>query len=224
MVNFECIPNNTFLNLPPDKQNLIVQVAIEEFAGNGYQQASLNTIVKRLGIAKGSLYQYFENKEALFLYVFDRFTGSVKKMVKESVGATTAEDDFFEHVRQVLWAGVQFIDKQPEYFQIYLKVLFEQDVPYREELLARVRLFSREYFAPVCHEDQRRGKIRKDIPLSTIVFMLDATMDRFLQGYARPYLDGGLGLARKSRQELDREIHMIIAVLRDGLLPREKGE
>lgn len=223
MEDFSPLAKNTFRNLPEEKQKLIVKEAVREFAANGYQRASLNTIVKRLGIAKGSLYQYFENKEALFLYIFEQFTLSVKRMVKELTGEG-AEDGFFGHVRRVLWAGVQFIDEQPEYFQIYLKALFEHDVPQREDLVAKVRLFSMEYFAPICQQDQRQGKIRQDVPVPVIVFMLDATMDRFLQGYASPYLDGGLSLAGRSRQELDKEINIIIEVLRDGLVPRKQGD
>jgi len=223
MENLSPLPKNTFLNLPREKQDLIAREAVREFAANGYQRASLNTIVKRLGIAKGSLYQYFENKEALFLYIFEQFTLAVKRMVRDLAGEG-AEDGFFARVRRVLWAGVQFIEEQPEYFQIYLKALFEHDVPHRKELVARVRLFSMEYFGPLCQEDQRQGKIRDDVPLPVIVFMLDATLDRFLQGYASPYLDGGLGLAGRSRQELSKEIDLIIEVLRDGLVPRKKGD
>ena len=222
MNNLTILAKNTFLNLPPEKQNFIVREAVREFAANGYKQASLNTMVKRLGIAKGSLYQYFDNKEALFLYVFDQFTDSVKKMVKESIGSTP-DSGFFEHVKRVLWTGVQFIDSQTDYFLIYLKVLFEHDIPHREGLIEKVRLFSTEYFGPICQVDQRLGKIRDDVPLEIIIFMLDATMDRFLQAYAMPYLDGGLGLAKKNKEALSREIDMIIAVLQDGLLPREKG-
>ncbi len=223
MEKLSSLPKSTFLNLPKEKQNLIVREAVREFAANGYQRASLNTIVKRLGIAKGSLYQYFENKEALFLYIFEQFTLSVKRMVKELAGADT-DGSFFSQVRRVLWAGVQFIEERPEYFQIYLKVLFEHDVPHREELVAQVRLFSTEYFGPICQEDQRQGKIRKDVPVPVIVFMLDATMDRFLQGYASPYLDGVLGLAGRNRRELEKEIDLIIEVLRVGLAPRKGGD
>jgi len=45
-------------------------------------------------------------------------------------------------------------------------------------------------------------------------------MDRFLQGYARPYLDGGLELAEKSREELLVEAEQVIDVLREGLQER----
>jgi TetR/AcrR family transcriptional regulator len=213
------IPKSTFLNLPEEKRRRILREAVREFAEQGFQKSSLNTIVARLGIAKGSLYQYFDNKEALFLFVFDRFTARVKGTLAE-VAASSREADFYEQVRLAMKAGITFIDRYPEFYEIYLKLLFEQAVPQREELIAKVRLFSRDYFGPLCEEGRRRGQLRRDLPTEMVVFVLDATLDRFLQGYAKSYLDGGLALAGKNRQELEEAVEAVIGILRDGLSPR----
>ncbi len=209
-------PKSTFANLPEEKQQRIIIVALHEFAEYGFQQASLNRIVKELGIAKGSLYQYFKNKEDLFLYVFQCFTLLVKQSVRNEVLAAQ-EASFFGHVRAILWAGIHFINSHPDYFQIYLRVLFESEVPHREVLISQVRLFSAEYFGTLCTEAQQDGQIRKDIDPQMVIFVLDALLDRFLQGYAKPYLDGGLDLAIKDDNELNKEVDMVIQILRDGL-------
>ena len=216
-------PKQTFMNLAPEKRESIVRAAAAEFAEQGYQRASLNNIVKQLGISKGSLYQYFDNKEALFLHVFDHFTEQVKRYVK-AAAAGNGLDDFFGVARQVLLAGIAFIDSHPEYFQVYLKVLFERDVPRREELVSRVRLFSLEYFGPLADRAMEQGVLRSDIPPRKVVFILDAMLDRFLQGYAQPHLDGGLALAGMSADRLHDEIDSMVAVLRTGLQPSDMGE
>jgi len=209
-------PKQTFANLPLEKQEKILRAAVCEFAENGYQRASINSIVGKLNIAKGSLYQYFANKEALFLHVFDHFTRQVKEEVK-SAGADVGENDFFAVAAKVLRAGISFIDRHPEYFQIYLRVLFEPEIPRRDQLVAMVRLFSMEYFGPLAEAAVANGLLRGDIGSRKAVFILDALLDRFLQGYAQPYLDGGLGLAGMSAGRLDAEIASMVAVLRSGL-------
>ncbi|MEW6593832.1 MAG: TetR/AcrR family transcriptional regulator [Thermodesulfobacteriota bacterium] len=214
--------SSTFTNLPPDKQQRVTAAAIGEFAANGYQRASLNTIVRQAGIAKGSIYQYFANKEALFLHVFEAFALFIKREVKAQVGKETAAD-FFAHVRGVLLAGIAFIDANPQAFELYLKILFEQDVPQRERLVAQLRLFSAEYFSPLLAAAKARGDIRADADTATVIFLLDAVIERFLQGYAKPYLDSGLELARKKQHQLLEEIDGVIAILRDGLAPADKG-
>jgi AcrR family transcriptional regulator len=215
MEKIQQLAQTTFSNLPPEKQEKIVAAAVREFARHGYKKASINTIVREAGIAKGSLYQYFRNKEVLFVFIFERFTLLVKKAVKEQESGH--EDDFFSQVGRVLLAGIGFIDRHPDYFQIYLRVLFEQDVPMREKLLAQVRLFSREYFGPLCQAGQNSGAIRRDIPLAMVIFVLDATLDRFLQSYAQGVLDRDLGLAPISSEALPAQVNMMLRVLREGL-------
>jgi len=63
--------NAAFESLPEDKRKLIIDVCMEEFAQNGYEKASTNTIVKNAGISKGILFHYFGSKKNLYLYVLD---------------------------------------------------------------------------------------------------------------------------------------------------------
>ena len=58
----------TFLNLPTGKQNRIICAAIDEFSRFPYPKTSVNRIVEGAGIPKGSFYQYFENKDDLYIY------------------------------------------------------------------------------------------------------------------------------------------------------------
>jgi len=62
------LPKQTFFNLPAEKRKLLTDLTLEEFAAHTYHAASLSRIVERAGIAKGSMYQYFEGKLDLYLY------------------------------------------------------------------------------------------------------------------------------------------------------------
>lgn len=210
-------PKDTYSNLPTEKKVKIEAALVKEFARKGYQKASLNTVVCSLGIAKGSLYQYFANKEAIFLHIFDQFTSMVKRMLQRSSGLESQELDLWLAVRGTMLAGIAFIDQYPDYYQLYLNVLFEHEVPQREELISRVRLFSMEYFGPLVKQGQVRGSISVEVPVAMVVFLIDAALDRFLQGYARSYLDGGLGLAAKDAPALFAEVDLLIETLKKGL-------
>ncbi|PRQ06967.1 TetR/AcrR family transcriptional regulator [Enhygromyxa salina] len=63
------MPKPTFLNLPDEKRKRITELALDEFSTYPYRQASLSRIVSRAGIAKGSMYQYFENKLDLYRWL-----------------------------------------------------------------------------------------------------------------------------------------------------------
>ena len=65
------MPKNTFDKLSELKKQQLLKAAYQEFALKSLDSASITLLVKKLGIAKGSIYQYFENKEDLYLYLLE---------------------------------------------------------------------------------------------------------------------------------------------------------
>lgn len=65
------MPKRTFFNLPADKRNMLLEAAKKEFTRVPLFQASIANIVRAAGIPRGSFYQYFEDKEDLYLYLLD---------------------------------------------------------------------------------------------------------------------------------------------------------
>lgn len=52
---------------PDDRRQAIVDIAREVFLTEGYADASMSAIAARVGGSKGTLYNYFPSKEALFV-------------------------------------------------------------------------------------------------------------------------------------------------------------
>lgn len=206
----------TFRNLEGDKQQRILDTAVEEFASHGFRQASVNRMVQRLGIAKGSIFQYFGTKEGLFQVVFDHAVELVRRSLRQ-VKQTTADTDFFERIRQSLMAGIHFIDRHPRIYKIYLKIIFQEDFPLRAEFLQQVHLFSAEYLRPLVESGVARGELRADLDVDAAVFFLDALMDRFLQAYCVSFLDAGSGLFQAPRDELEQRVGTFITLIKKGM-------
>lgn len=61
----------TFLRLPEEKRSRFLEAAWEEFTRVKFSDASINQIVRRAGIPRGSFYQYFSDKEDLFFYLLE---------------------------------------------------------------------------------------------------------------------------------------------------------
>ncbi|MBM4307094.1 MAG: TetR/AcrR family transcriptional regulator [Deltaproteobacteria bacterium] len=206
----------TFFNLPEEKQKRVLEAALEEFSEKGFNGASINLIVSKLGIAKGSIYQYFTDKKSLFLHIFDYAVELIRKRLKQ-VKQETKEEPAFERIKRSLLAGVDFIEHHPFIYRGYLKMMFEREVPFRQELLQKIRLFSSEYLTSLLIEGQEKGEIRGDVNLETMVFLLDAVMDRFLQAYAVPYLNSDLHIHGAKRAELERMIDGLVDTIRKGI-------
>jgi AcrR family transcriptional regulator len=52
-----------------DKEETILNAAFEVFRENGFTNASMKDIAVKAGLGKGTLYEYFKNKEDLFIHV-----------------------------------------------------------------------------------------------------------------------------------------------------------
>ena len=48
------------------KREAILSAALEEFAAQGFAAARLDDVARRAGVAKGTIYLYFRDKESLF--------------------------------------------------------------------------------------------------------------------------------------------------------------
>lgn len=63
--------NDKFFDLKKDKQDRIMNAALQVFALNGYRHASTDDIVKIASISKGLLFHYFESKLGLYAFLYE---------------------------------------------------------------------------------------------------------------------------------------------------------
>ena len=211
-------PLKTFQNLSESKQERITRVAIDEFSEKGFYGTSINALVQRLGIAKGSIFQYFGDKHGLFRFIFNTSIERVKKYLK-TVRDETVEEDLFFRLEKTLEAGVAFIEKHPAIYKLYLKILFEPQIPYRQEMLLSLREYSLEYIQSLLETAQQRAEIRSDIHSEQAAFMIDAVMDRFLQARTIAHLDAGVGLYHADSHEVQQRIAELVDMIRQGMGP-----
>lgn len=81
------MPKNTFFNLPEEKREKILQCSKAEFSKFNFYSASINRIIKAAGISRGSFYQYFEDKEDLFIYLLNNFRDNIfKELLQRVIG------------------------------------------------------------------------------------------------------------------------------------------
>lgn len=65
-----------------ETQSVFLALGRLEFATHGYAKASTNRIVEQCGMARGSLYYHFKDKEDLFRAIFKRLTSESNTEIK----------------------------------------------------------------------------------------------------------------------------------------------
>ena len=64
-----------------ERREQILRVAAEVFAEKGYHQASVSDIVVGAGVARGTFYQYFGNKRAIFEELLSLFMAELRTRI-----------------------------------------------------------------------------------------------------------------------------------------------
>jgi len=104
--------------LPERRREEILAVATEEFARRGYPNTDLQDVADRLGLGKGTVYRYFDTKEALFLAAADRLMRHLKA---DSDRAASRGRDPFERIVLATRAYLRFFDRHPEFVEIMVQ-------------------------------------------------------------------------------------------------------
>jgi AcrR family transcriptional regulator len=63
---------------------LLLTIAAEEFAHNGYYETKISTLVQRAGLTQPTFYLYFKSKEAVFQELIDSFIKGLSDLTNES--------------------------------------------------------------------------------------------------------------------------------------------
>ena len=208
------MPKETFFNLPDDKRALICRVASEEFANYSFDQASINRIIAGCGIAKGSFYQYFENKKDLFLYLL-QLAAEAKRDYLAPVIENPDQHDFFTLLREMYLSGIQFAMAYPRYAEISKKLLRSKGTPLYEEVMEGNMPAAHEFFAVLLKNAVSKGEVRADIDPNMFAYLI-ASMNAIVLEYYFEYI------APDYDERMLETIDQFINFLKVGI--GEKGE
>lgn len=105
-----------------DSRKTILDAAFRCFSENGYNGTSMDDIVRESGLSKGTLYWHFENKQALFMAVFDRF---IKEMMGPFEEVMAMDGSASERLRAIGGVSSLALEESEGLMTIPLNFLFE---------------------------------------------------------------------------------------------------
>lgn len=79
------MPTDTFFRLPEEKRKRLIDAAWDEFTTVKYADASINKIIRKARIPRGSFYQYFTDKEDLFIYLLNEVKEHILRKTRKAI-------------------------------------------------------------------------------------------------------------------------------------------
>lgn len=116
----------TFKKIEIEKQDRIINSALEEFSKNSFEKASTNNIVKNAEISKGLLYHYFGTKKKLYEFLKEFTIRETIKNIEENIDWD--ERDLLLRIKEAGIIKLKMTDKYPYIFNFFAKIFEDSSV------------------------------------------------------------------------------------------------
>src|SRR5712692_781980 len=95
---------------PADKREAILDAALELFAERTFDGTAVPLIAERAGVAAGTIYRYFDGKEALVNALYRRWKGELSSTLAEAMAMGGTHEERF----RLMWGGMwRFASEEP---------------------------------------------------------------------------------------------------------------
>ena len=182
----------------------ILDAAMRVFSRKGYHAATIADVAEAAGLGKGTLYLYFENKEALAIAVVDRHLEDMERRFTGDALSDTL-DDFAKRLARAM----DVPDEQAAFVRVFFEVFgpsFASDA-FTETVAAFFDRLGDHYAKQLAHL-QDAGQVGSGFDAKSLGRVLASLVDGVV-------LHRGLfGLSRKRQRKM---IQSAVAMFSDGL-------
>ena len=204
------MPKETFFRLRDEKQESIVRAAVHEFVEHGFERAKIGDIAKQANVATGSIYQYFEDKQELFIYCAKWSLEMFMKKLDQR--ADVKNMDIFEYFQESRfkaevmseeWELAKFLQKasrEPDLIDDSMKAMYDS---------------SNDYIKALIQNSKDKGLVRTDIDNGILTEYFIAVTERFQMRWVEQNVD----FLNMDAQKLDiqKEVEQMLELLKKGM-------
>ncbi len=222
------MPKETFLKLSAERKEAFTVAFLKEFAIHDFDNASISKVLKSLSIAKGSFYQYFEDKMDLFNYLIAHCS-SIKMKYFNGINRQKFVS-FWDYWFALIQAGLQFDSEHPNETNFMYNLSKNMDSPSLKDFKVMYNTQSQLALENMMHAEIASGEIRNDIPLNVIAFFIKNTniqMMEYIKSTLNDEIVDNIQLGKplfgnNHSEEIENIAHIYIKLMKSALSNEQK--
>jgi AcrR family transcriptional regulator len=188
----------------------IQEAAMRVIARKGMAAATMQEIAAEAGIAKGTIYLYFRDRDELVEKTFDT---AMNELMKRVDSALDPNGSFEENLRRTLSAKMDYFLENREFFRLYLSLRFPEGSPAqqrRQKRTCQPQYRSRvTKMAEAMEQAMERGEIRRMDPFRLALFIIEGSMALTIER-----------VMEESPPPTSVDVDLIVRTIMGGLRPR----
>ncbi len=158
------------------KRESILQAAIEVFSKKDFKTASISEIAQKAGVADGTIYQYFRNKEDLFFSIPIEKTNEFRSQLQLHLEGISGA---FNKLRKFVWYFLYFFKMNPAYGRILMLEMRVSKSFVKTETYDFLKQSVNQVITIII-EGQDEGVIRKDIDIYILRHLVLGTLEHMV--------------------------------------------
>jgi TetR/AcrR family fatty acid metabolism transcriptional regulator len=142
----------------PDKRERILRAAIKVFARKGFYATRVSEIAKAAGVADGTIYLYFKNKDDVLVCIFEDRITRLLEVLRREIAASPA---FEERMRRIVGLQLGLLEGQRDLAEV-ITVNLRQSSRLLKQYATPLFVEYLEVLGSVIADGQREGVVRAD--------------------------------------------------------------
>ena len=141
-----------FFKLSDDKKLKIENIALNEFAHNGYKRTSFNRIIRLANISKGGMYKYCASKEELYHHIVDLSLEKLFQHVDEF--KTNDDESLIQLLSRYTEHEFDFYAKNINFYQLHNRIFMQSNEEIDLEIRSKYKEKSVNIFSTLLHSSK----------------------------------------------------------------------
>lgn len=193
-----------------EKRDRIVNAAIEVFAEKGFRSARVSDIARRAGVADGTIYLYFRNKEDVLLSIFEE---KMELLLVALRDALEGVEDPHDRMRCYARHHFQQLRENPALAQVFQVELRQSHRFFREYRPEKLWQYL-DVFGELVREGQAQGSFRADLDPFLMKWAFFGALDELSIQWVLA--------RRRDRFDLEKAADQVVDVFLQGLIPASR--
>jgi TetR/AcrR family fatty acid metabolism transcriptional regulator len=158
------------------KYHQILEAAIKVFARQGFHQSTVAQIAKEAGVADGTIYLYFKNKDDILIQFFNYKTKQVFDSFRTEVARA---DSSLEKLRYLIRRHLEEFQRNREMAVVY-QVETHQNSRLAEPQIREMSQMYRDLISEIVEQGQQEGTIRRDLYVGLVKRFIIGAVDEVI--------------------------------------------
>jgi TetR/AcrR family transcriptional regulator, fatty acid metabolism regulator protein len=170
------------------KYDQILTAAIKVFAERGFSQSTISQIAQEAGVADGTIYLYFKNKDDILVQFYEHMTDHVSSRFWKAVeeGKTA-----LEKLQNLIRAHLEVFQSQPNGAIVYQSETHLQWRLVQEPTRQMSRMY-REVISKLVAQGQKEGTIRTDLYVGLVKRVINGAVEEVINTWIHTGMDHDL--------------------------------